>query len=257
MTASNDLEQILQRIQGFSDLQHVEKIKTFGWYLHRVEENARFSGVDVLGCYDRAGLKRPANISKQLDDLCRKSPPELLKDRNGYSLERRTRDTLDQSLGNREITIQVNALIANLADKLTSETERDFFNEALICYRHAAFRAAVVMVWNLTYSHFCEWILRRHAAAFNGQWPIRYPDLHKKCKVKTIATLDHFGELKESEVIDIARSAGLISAGIYRSLVEKLGKRNNAAHPSTHKFTQIQAEEFVHDLITNVSEKLA
>ena len=203
-----------------------------------------------------AGLKRPANISKQLKDLCDKTPPEVLRDRRGYYLERSARSLLEAKVGQRAISVQVSALLIGLGGKLRSTTENEFFDELVMCYSHGAFRATVVMAWNLTYSHLCGWILEMHVNSFNKQWPVRYPELHKKSKVKLMTSLDDFGELKESEVIEIARSAGLFSQGIHRSLIEKLGKRNSAAHPSTHIFSQLQAEEFVYDLITNVVAKL-
>lgn len=253
----NELDSILKRVSGFHGLLHVEKIKIFGWYLQSIEENARFSGQDLLRCYDNAQVKRPANITKILNDLVEKKPPQLLRDRNGYYLERGIRESLDSLLGDREISVEVSKLISDLPESIPDLKERDFFSETLICYKHGAFRAAIVMMWNLAYSHFCDWILKNHMTQFNAQWPLRFSEQHKKSKIKIITNLEQFGELKESEVIEIARSAGLISQGIHKTLIEKLGKRNSAAHPSGHSFKQLQTEEFVHDLVTNVMQKLA
>lgn len=252
----SEIEDTLARVEGFNTLTIVNQIKVFGWYLQQVEKNTRFSGSDLLRCFDQAGLKRPANISKQLDDLCKKTPPEVLKDRNGYYLERRVRETFDSTLGLRDVSIQVSALLKGLPKAIPSVEERDFFEETLTCYKYGAFRATVVMMWNLGYSHFCDWILKNHKDAFNTQWPIRFPEQNKKAKVKAVSTIDHFAELKESEVIEVARSAGLMSQGIQRTLQEKLAKRNGAAHPSAQVFSQLQAEEFIHDLVVNVMLKL-
>jgi hypothetical protein len=35
-------------------------------------------------------------------------------------------------------------------------------------------------------------------------------------------------------------------------LDRQIGRRNSAAHPSTTVITNLQAEEFIHDLVTNV-----
>ncbi len=252
----NELDSVLKRVTGFNGLLHVEKIKIFGWYLQAIEENARFSGQDLLRCYDDAQVKRPANLTKNLTDLVEKKPPQLLRDRRGYCLERSVRESLDALLGDREISLEVSKLISELPATIPTVAERDFFSETLICYKHGAFRAAIVMMWNLGYSHFCDWILNKHLAKFNAQWPVRFPEQHKKAKIKAISDPEHFGELKESEAIEIARSAGLISQGIHKTLIEKLGKRNSAAHPSGHSFKQLQTEEFIHDLVVNMMQKL-
>jgi hypothetical protein len=38
---------------------------------------------------------------------------------------------------------------------------------------------------------------------------------------------------------------------MYKVYVEKLGKRNSVAHPSTIRVTQVQAEGYIDDLIRN------
>jgi len=253
----SELEKFLRRVPNFYESGHVEKISLFGWYLHAVEMNTRFSGSEILRCYDDSHIKRPSNINQQLADLLRKNPPDLLRDSKGYYLERRKRSALDAVYLENESKVQTSQLIEDLPSLIANLNEKNFLTESLVCYRNGAFRAAIVMTWNLVYSHFCEWLLRHHLAKFNTQWPIRYPDHHKKSKIKTVQQYDHFSELKESEVIEISRSAGLIDQAMHKSLIEKLGKRNTAAHPSTQTITQIQADEVIHDLVANVLLKLS
>jgi hypothetical protein len=69
--------------------------------------------------------------------------------------------------------------------------------------------------------------------------------------------MDDFGDmLKESEVIRIAKSATIISNDVAKILDEKLGRRNSAAHPSGVRIEQLQAEDFIDDLVKNVVLKL-
>jgi hypothetical protein len=69
--------------------------------------------------------------------------------------------------------------------------------------------------------------------------------------------MDDFGDLlKESDVIKIARSSSIVSHDVAKILEEKLGRRNSAAHPSGVKIEQLQAEEFIDDLVKNVVVKL-
>ena len=70
--------------------------------------------------------------------------------------------------------------------------------------------------------------------------------------MKAIANYDDFSiVLKESEVIDICKSAKIINPNLHKILKEKLEKRNTAAHPSTVRVTQVQAEAFIDELIRN------
>ena len=47
--------------------------------------------------------------------------------------------------------------------------------EALTCYRDRAFRATIVMTWNLAYDHLLNWIMANHLARFNAAISVRYP----------------------------------------------------------------------------------
>jgi hypothetical protein len=167
------------------------------------------------------------------------------------------REPLDSQYGSKEITVQITELLLTLPEKIPDLAERTYLDEALICYRHGAFRAAVVMTWNLAYHHLCDYVLKSHLAEFNQRWPIVYPGHHKKA-TKVIAKMDDFSDdLKESEVIEICRSAGILTKDVYRILSEKLGRRSSAAHPSSVTIEQLQVDAFIDDLIKNVVLKLA
>jgi hypothetical protein len=172
-------------------------------------------------------------------------------------LEGSIRDGFEDKYGQREITVQVIKLLTDLPSKVPNVAERDFLNEAITCYRHGAFRAAIVMCWNLAYDHLLEFILTKQLAMFNRQMPVRYPNLTKKTGITAISSRDDFGELKESQVIEICRSANIITADVYKILNEKLGRRNTAAHPNTVIVNQPQAEDFISDVVNNVVLTLA
>ena len=135
--------------------------------------------------------------------------------------------------------------------------ERDFLDEALICFEHQAFRAAIVMTWNLAYSHLLEFILKHHVATFNAKYQAMFPGKWAKAKAAPVSKYEDFSvDLKESEVLDVAKSANAITNDVYKVLEPKLGRRNSAAHPSSVKIGQLQAEEFIDDLVNNVVLKL-
>ena len=252
---ASELQQIVDSISGFSGWGHGEKVKFFAWFLHAQKGLDRFDPAGIRSCYDDVTIEKPSNINPYIQNLEKKKPKEVLRDSRGLYLPKHVKDDFEQRYGQREITVQVTKLLAELPSKVPDLAERTFLDETLTCYRHGAFRAATVMAWNLAYHHLCDFILKNKLADFNTRWPVVYQGHHKK-GTKQIARTDDFGELKESEVLEICNSAGIITKDMHRILVEKLGKRNSAAHPSSVAIGQLQAEAFIDDLIKNVVLKL-
>jgi hypothetical protein len=215
-----------------------------------------FMPSDIARCYAEVHLNGPSNVGQQLAQLVSKKPPQVLKNKSGYRLEKRVREGFDGQYGQRAITVEVTKLLADLPEKLPDLAERTFLSEALKCFSVSAFRASIVMTWNLAYHHLCSYIVAHKLAEFNARWLVVFPPHHKNGN-KTITKVDDFGDqLKESEVIKIAKSAGIISADVGKILEEKLNRRNSAAHPSGVAIGQLQAEEFIDDLVKNVVLKI-
>lgn len=248
---SLELQSLVRGIAGYRGWNHAEKIKFFAWFLHTKENLTRIKASQVEGCYAAIHDDPPTNIGSMLNQMSLRKPKIFLKDKQGYSLSGTLRHSFDEKYGQREITVQVTTLLSDLPTKIPNVAERDFLNEALICYRHGAFRAAIVMCWNLAYDHLLDYVLTKHLPAFNTRLPIRCSHLAKK-GITSVTTRDDFSEIKESEVIDICRSANIITADVYKILDAKLGRRNSAAHPNTIKFLQPQADDFISDLVNNV-----
>jgi hypothetical protein len=80
--------------------------------------------------------------------------------------------------------------------------------------------------------------------------------MHKN-KTKTISVFDDFAEdLKEQQVLEICRDAGIITKNIYNIMHAALGKRNAAAHPNAIVIDQVQTDAYISDLITNVVQNI-
>lgn len=248
-----DLKELVDRIPEYSSWNHAEKIKFFAWFLHTHNNKERVTGTDTGRCYDALNEERPTAISPFLTAMEKKDPKEAIRDAKGFRLVKVVRDQFDAKYGRRETTVKVERLLADLPGKIPDQAERDFLSEALTCFKHGAFRAAIVMTWNLTFFHLCTYVLNQKLAEFNAEYPKRFPGIHKKAKAPTIATYEDFSsDLKESEVIEICRSANIITREQFKALDGKIDRRNTAAHPSTTVISVLQAEEFIHDLVTNV-----
>jgi len=236
-------------IPDFAAKNHPDKIKAFGWFLHS-HGKVRFSASDMRDCYDKAHLDKPANMNRFLDSLAEKKSPDLLKDAQGFRLAQAVRTDLDKTLGKADVVLTVEKMLTDLPGKIADEAERLFLTEALTCYRHAALRAAIVMVWNLAYDHVCRWVLADTARlnAFNQGIPKR----NKNKAHITIKARPDFEELKEDETVDILGGLPGVTGNIKRILKEKLGRRNSYAHPSTLTVARAQVDDMITDLVNNV-----
>lgn len=234
-------------IENFSKLSFSEQIKRFCWYLSK-RGTANFKGRDIARCFDEAHCPKPTSIGPFLSSLSKRKCPFLIRKNGSYCLSRSGRDQFDDSLGTRGATIAVLNLLNELPSKIPAECEKVYLEEALICFKHKAFRATIVMTWNLAYDHLCNIILNTHLLAFNAQLPKSFP----KADISAVNVRDDFGALKESQVIQVAKSANIISNSVHKVLKEKLDRRNIAAHPSGIAISQLTAEEYVRDLIENV-----
>ncbi|MFP5261013.1 MAG: hypothetical protein ACLGJB_03805 [Blastocatellia bacterium] len=250
------LEDLVNSISGFTGWKDSDRIRFFAWFLHSKRNKERFSPADIRACYEELSLNKPSDVNPYLSQMTARKPPEMVKDKRGYALEKRLRDKLESKYGQRAATVVVDKMLLDLPNQVPNLVERTFLDETIRCYRAEAFRATIVMAWNLAYHHLCDFILKNHLAAFNAQWPLTLPGHHKDSKIKAIATHDDFAVLKESQMIQVCRSANIITNDLRKVLDEKLGRRNSAAHPSSVSFSPHTAEECVIDLITNVVLKL-
>lgn len=199
-------------------------------------------------------IVQPLSFSGYIQSLC--NTHQLLKNASGYRLADTVRDSIAAIYEPVGYKVQVTQVLRSLPAQIPNLAEQTYLNEALICYENGAFRAALVMTWNLAYYHLCAHIIDTRLTDFNSQWCVKFPNQHKS-RTRTIGSIDDFmQELKESEVIVICRDAGIITKDIWKILDEKLGKRNSAAHPSSIIIGQLQTDAFIDDLIKNVVLKI-
>jgi hypothetical protein len=239
-------------ITNFSVWSHVQKIRFFAWHLHSYRNQERFNQADIRACYDELYLDKPSNVSPYLAQLRDRKPKEVVQDKRGYYLVRQVREQFELEYGQRPSTVQVDRLLLELPDKVSDLAEQVFLQEAIACFRCEAYRAAIVMSWNLAFDHLCNYVMKSHLTAFNTQLQIKF----QKPRIKEIKTRDDFNELKEFEVIEVCKSARIISGNLQKILQEKLRRRNMAAHPSSDVISLLQAEDFITDLVNNVVLKL-
>lgn len=253
MSAEEDLRSFVAGVQGFAEMGHADKVRLFAWLQHHLLKRDRFNTGDINWCYNKLHLQ-PSNTSQYLKNL---EGGDLLRDGRGYYGEGRFREKYDKQYGIHQVTLQVRQLVKDLVNDLPELEEQDIFHEAMVCLKYDAGRAAIIMVWNIAFYHLCKYILVHKLIDFNNRIPVRYPRKWTTAEMPLINKYDDFGdEMSEREVLEVANSAGIITGNMYKVYLEKLGKRNSAAHPSTQHITQLQAEGFIDDLINNTVKLL-
>jgi hypothetical protein len=250
-----ELVQLVRLVKGFDALGQPERIALLAWYLHTHRKMERFDKPDIRSCYDKLGIPCP-DLSIYFRRLTEeRSPAVFLKDKQGYRLAGTVQRQYDQKYGRHETVVIVSDILKELPGNVADKAERLFLTEALTCYEHQAFRAAIVMTWNLAYDHLLRWIVgdAQRLAEFNTAIPRKYP---KKAGL-VIADREGFEELREFEVIEVCGTACLFSTNnVKKILLDKLTKRNMAAHPSLVEITRHQADDTITDLVHNVVLRL-
>ena len=196
----------------------------------------------------KVGIEAP-DLSIYLPRMARKKPPQLIQTRGEYRLDNRERRRLDAKHGSHPTTVAVTTILSSLPVKVPDLAERAFLIEVINCYKIKAYRSAIVMVWNLAFDHVQRWVFSDadRLNMFNLSLRAKYPK-----KNLIIGSIDDFSEIKESEVVETLKHAGLLSSNIIGILQEKLKRRNRAAHPTNIEITQHQADDTITDLVTNV-----
>jgi hypothetical protein len=250
-----DLIEFVNVVPHFGGLSEPDKIIHLAWYLHTERRRERFDVEAVRQCFRDLHMEEPRNLTRDVSRLAERKA--LLRDGAGYRLHYDHRKTLDGKYGGQPAAIMVSQLLKDLPGSISNQAERLFLSEALHCYRVQAFRATIVMTWNLAYDHVLRWVLRdpQRLAAFNSRIVGRIGP--KRGNGLIIVTREDFEELKETEIIDICGTAGLFTSDNIKKVLEvQLTKRNMAAHPSLVVIGEPQANDAIYDLVTNIVLKL-
>lgn len=248
----SDIADFASSIANFYSSNAVEQLIILAWFVETRQGRSSFDSAYLRQCFREVGVE-PPDMSVYLPRLAAKAQPQLYKVGKGYRLAADVRRTLDVRFKVDEVIIKVAKTLSDLPTRIPDIAEREFLTEALSCYRARAYRATIIMVWNLAYDHLLKWVFADVgrtsliAHGVSSRWPKKNLVLTKREDVE---------DLKESEFIEAARTIGVIDKNMTQILREKLNRRNMAAHPSSIKFSQQSADEMILDLVDNVILRL-
>ena len=249
MAEKEAIQNLVRRFPTFESRRISEQLPLIAWFLHHVCQQNYFTEQDIRRCLKHLDIKPAFSLLARHIRVC----PHLVKadaftTAPAYKLHWRTRDEFDKQILPSSRSIKIHQLLKDLPAKIPIAEEKTFLDETILCYRYGANRAAIVMCWNLAFSHLCNFILKdpSHLTSFNQALASKFP------KDKAINTVDDLSRFKEFQVLEVCYLAKLINKNQYKILTGKLDTRNMAAHPSTVKFTQVDVEHYILDLINNV-----
>lgn len=235
-------------INDFENLSSSQLIDYFAYYLTKFKNQNSFKPKDIELSFSELSLPPYSNIPSYLSSKTKKIKgiQRYLRNKDkSYSLSRTTIEEINKNIILDFPTIVVNNSLRDLAEKLKNKSEKAFLEEAIKTFEVEAYRASIIMVWLLSIDHLYEYILSNKLSDF-------IISLKKVLPKKNIVTKDDFSDLKESQFIEICRSANVISNDVKKILDVKLGIRNSFAHPSNITLPKSKALEFIDDLIENV-----
>jgi hypothetical protein len=207
----------------------------------------------VRDCYEACDMAAPTWLASHFSNGLNK-PRRYIKLNGGYRLENKRREEISALLDDGRPGLQTSAALNRLEGQITDGPKRDFLHETINCFDVGAYRAAVVMCWNLAAHHLQDHILAdaaRHAA-FNA---VLAKNTDTRVKIKVVVKQDDFTEMPESKFLLFCREAKIITSSMYNKLEGRLDERNSAAHPSGVKTTPKAAEAYIEDLVENVLKK--
>ncbi len=244
------ISDFIDKVDDFDSLSQIEQVKLVSYFYCIVNEKTDFTSSQIRGCFVSEDLKVP-NVAQYFPKLITGKNPTFVKKGVNYTFHRTAKKELDEIFLGGKHTQQTSITLRTLLPKLTSDEQRLFLEEAVICFEIGCYRASIIMTWLLTIDALYELIINSHLAVFNTAIQV-----HGKYKKIGIIKKEDFSEIKESDFIELLRVSKIISNDIRKILDEKLGFRNTAAHPNTIVIKEQKAISFIDDLIENVVLKI-
>jgi hypothetical protein len=247
----DQLNAFIKTVNDFDKLKSSEQIDYFSYYLIVLKNFKAIKPKDISDCFSELHIPEYSSISTYLSVKSKKIKgyQKYIKNKDSsYKLTMQQISELEKNIIIDEHVVTIKSSLNSLLTKITNASEKAYLEEAILTFEVKAYRASIIMVWLLTIDHLYEHILNGKISDFISA--LRRANINKSIRSK-----DDFGELKESQFIEICKSSGIISNDVRKILDTKLGIRNSFAHPSNINLPRSKALEFIEDLVENVITK--
>ena len=241
-------DDFIAKFDDFTSWQATKQVDYLTYYLTTDGSKDGVNGSEITALFRSLHLKEYKRVSPYLSENASDRKGKYIKVASGgYRLTRAKYTEIERDVKQEPVRVSVSTQLVDLVAKVASGSEKEFLGEAINCYRVEAYRAFIIMVWIVVVDHLQKFIFANDIASFNTALA-----KNSDRKVAKIVNYDDFSDLPESKLIELARSANIISNDVRKLLDEKLGTRNSAAHPSGINISGHKATEFALDLISNI-----
>jgi hypothetical protein len=146
------------------------------------------------------------------------------------------------------------SMLQELEKGLADERLKTIAGETVRCLAAGAYRAAIVMGWNLTYEFLRQWLYDLPAKSrldrFNAVLTTKYRS--RSQTYSAVTSYEDFFELGERLVLDTAYEADLFRKHHHQVLLNGLTDRNHFAHSSSRVTTPSSATGYIENLVANI-----
>ena len=210
------------------------------------------------------GFRSAHATAKELDSLARNVSKslELIPNLTATSIELQTAarqvcnvvyQDAKQTQTIRLKTSDVSGRLRELTNTLNlTDTQKTLLAETVRCIECEAYRAGVVMGWNLAYDYIRKWVFDKHLPAFNNVLTSRFNGEHPNDIVEYQEFFTRKA-LPEFRVLYVCKEANIFGGNLHDDLCQYLRLRNNYAHPNFTTPTVYTTNAYIEHLINIIS----
>jgi hypothetical protein len=133
--------------------------------------------------------------------------------------------------------------------KIKNTDTRAFAEQAISCFEHKLYRAAVVLSWVGALALLYDEVVVSHLAAFNTEAKAR------NAKWKNAVTVDDLALMGEHDFLQVLHAISVIGKNVKQELEPRLKLRNGCGHPNSLQIAEHVVASHIEILILNVFAK--
>jgi hypothetical protein len=243
------LKEFVQQNPSFATEGIGNQVLAIAWYWRTYEPDRVLQFNELVQAFKDIALDS-TQLLETWNTLISQEPKALVMTTlNEYQIALPFRLNLDQKYATsqgRPQSAAVKKLLTDLLATIPDTEQRIYLDETIICLKNEAYRAAIIMAWNLGYDHLCRYILQDQG---------RLDDFNKHVVKNKVTLLIDFADSKESQVLQWSRAANIIEKHTLLLLEAALDRRNMAAHPSSTSQSLSNVESIIDDVVKQVIHK--
>lgn len=213
-----------------------------------VDSNSPKQVAQIRGIANETGLPKAKRWN--LSDILAHSGGLAVRVKEGWELSGTGKHRVSGLLGSSSTPASkaATALRETLASIKDTGT-RAFLLEAIECFEHDLYRAAVVLSWVGALSLLYSEVVRSHLPAFNAEATKRDP------KWRLAKNEDGLARMKEHDFLDIIEALSVIGKSVKDELQACLKLRNGCGHPNSLKIAESRVASHIEVLLLNVFKR--